>query len=140
LPVPRDTSTAKAGRSWLTLPKPYATHAPMLGRPASCEPVCTKVIAGSWLIASVRIDLMTHSSSATLAVCGNSSLSQVPERPWRSKRKIDGATGRRFWPEVMVVMRWPMRTDVGSSMPRLSANSGLWSNRSICDGAPDWNR
>ena len=36
----------------------------MLGRPASCEPVCTKVIAGSWLIASVCIERMMQRSSA----------------------------------------------------------------------------
>ena len=36
------------------------------GRPASCAPVWKNVIAGSWLIASVCIDLMKHSSSATL--------------------------------------------------------------------------
>ncbi len=30
----------------------------MLGRPGCCEPVWMNVIAGSWLIASVCIDLM----------------------------------------------------------------------------------
>ena len=50
----------------------------MLGRPASWAPVMKNVTAGSWLIASVCIDLMKHSSSATRAVCGNSSLSQAP--------------------------------------------------------------
>ena len=47
----------------------------MLGRPASCAPVWKNVIAGSWLIASVCIDLMKQRSSATRAVCGSSSLS-----------------------------------------------------------------
>ena len=42
----------------------------MLGRPASWAPVWKKVTAGSWLIASVCIDLMKQSSSATRAVCG----------------------------------------------------------------------
>ncbi len=42
----------------------------MLGRPASCEPVCTKVIAGSWLIASVCIERIKQMSSAIVAVCG----------------------------------------------------------------------
>ena len=38
----------------------------MLGRPASWAPVWKNVTAGSWLIASVCIDLMKQSSSATL--------------------------------------------------------------------------
>ena len=42
----------------------------MLGRPASCEPVCTNVIAGSWLIASVCIERMMQMSSTMPAVCG----------------------------------------------------------------------
>ena len=41
-----------------------ATQAPMLGRPASCEPVWMNVMAGSWLIASVCIDRMMQRSSA----------------------------------------------------------------------------
>ena len=53
----------------------------MLGRPASCAPVWKKVMAGSWLMASVCIDLTKHSSSATFAVCGSSSLSQAPLLP-----------------------------------------------------------
>jgi len=40
----------------------------MLGRPASCEPVWKNVMAGSWLIASVCIDLMKQSSSTIFAV------------------------------------------------------------------------
>ena len=64
--------TTKAGRSWFSLPRPYETQAPMLGRPASWAPVWKKVTAGSWLIASVCIDLMKHSSSATFAVYGSS--------------------------------------------------------------------
>ena len=57
------------------------TQAPMLGRPASWNPVCAKVTAGSWLICSVCIDLMKHSSSAIFAVCGISSLTHAPDWP-----------------------------------------------------------
>ena len=30
---------------------------------------------------------------------------------------MEGATGRVDWPEVMPVMRWPMRTESGRSVP-----------------------
>ena len=42
----------------------------MLGRPAICDPVWKKVIAGSWLIASVTIDFTTQMSSAIAASMG----------------------------------------------------------------------
>ena len=71
----------------------------------------------------------------------SSSLSHAPLWPCWANLKIDGATGKLFCPEVIVVIRWPIRTESGSSIPRLVAQiAGLWSNRSICDGAPDWNR
>ena len=41
--------------------------------------------------------------------------------------------------DVMVVIRCPIRIESGSSIPRFSRMAGLWSNRSSCDGAPDWN-
>ncbi len=91
---------------------------PCWAGPASCEPVCTKVIAGSWLIASVCIERMMQMSSTMLAVCGKSSLSDAPLWPCRANLKIDGATGKLFWPEVIVVIRWPIRTESGSSIPR----------------------
>ncbi len=46
----------------------------MLGLPGCCWPVLMNVIAGSWLIASVFIDLMMVMSSAMVEVCGRSSL------------------------------------------------------------------
>ena len=45
------------GRSSFIEPRPYDSHEPNEGRPAICEPVWKNVIAGSWLIASVYIDL-----------------------------------------------------------------------------------
>ena len=75
------------------------------------------MIAGSWLIASVCIERMMQMSSTISAVCGKSSLSHAPLWPCRANLKIDGATGKLFWPEVIVVIRWPIRTESGSSMP-----------------------
>ena len=97
-------------------------------------------MAGSWLIASVCTDRMRQRSSATAAVCGKSSLNSAPDSPYFANLKIVGATGRLFCPEVIVVIRCPIRTESGSSIPRLPWIAGLLSNRSSCDGAPDWNR
>ena len=121
----REIITTNAGRSWFKLPRPYATQAPALGRPASCEPVWKNVIAGSWLIASVYIERTMHRSSTILAVCGNRSLTQAPHWPCCWNGKIDGTSGNVDWPEVIVVSRWPMRTEAGSSWPRSSCSFGL---------------
>ena len=39
--------------------------------------------------------------------------------------KIEGATGRRDWPEVMPVMRWSPRTVLGNSLSNCDWSSGL---------------
>src|SRR5437763_16896507 len=97
----------KAGRSWFSLPSPYDSQEPMLGRPASWAPVWKKVMAGSWLIASVCNDLMKHSSSATCAVYGSSSLSHAPACPCCRNENRDGAVGKLDCDDVMPVRRWP---------------------------------
>ncbi len=75
------------------------------------------MIPGSWLIASVCIDLMKQSSFAIDPVWGISSLTQAPSwlLGYREKRKIEGATGKRFCPLVIVVRRWPCLIDSGRS-------------------------
>ena len=88
-------------------------------------PVCMNVMAGSWLIASVCILRMMHISSATLAVYGSSSVIHAPDLPARLNLNLDGATGNRAWPLVMVVSRWPMRTESGKSLSKCSASLGL---------------
>ena len=112
----------------------------MLGLPASWLPVWKKVIAGSWLIASVNIERIMHQRSAWRAMLGIRSLNHIPLSPCWAKGKIEGATGKLFWPLVIVVSRWPWRIDSGRSSPRRFASPGLGSKRSICEGAPDWNR
>ena len=54
-----------------------------------------------------------HRSSTIAARCGSSSLTHVPFWPCWANLNIDGATGSRAWPRVIVVSRWPLRTDVG---------------------------
>ena len=53
----------------------------MLGRPGNWLPVWKKVIAGSWLIASVCTERSTQISSAMPPMCGRSSLTSVPHLP-----------------------------------------------------------
>ena len=79
----------------------------MEGRPANWLPVCMKVMAGSWLMASVNIERTMHHSSALLAMCGMTSLNHMPDWPCCLKLKMEGATGKVFCPEVIVVRRWP---------------------------------
>ena len=60
--------TTKAGRSSLSLPKPYDTQLPRLGLPGTSLPVITNVQAGSWLMALVWIVFTSAISSTTSAV------------------------------------------------------------------------
>ncbi len=46
MPLPDDRTT-NPGRSDDSLPSPYVTHDPMLGRPGSGDPVLTKIWAGA---------------------------------------------------------------------------------------------
>jgi len=52
---------------------------------------------------------------AHFAVCGRSSLTHRPHWPCCENWNFDGATGSRFWPLVMVVIRCPLRTLSGRS-------------------------
>ena len=55
---------------------------PEHGLPVTWLPVCMNVTAGSWLIASVCIDLTKHILSAILAFQGNNSLIHAPPGPY----------------------------------------------------------
>ncbi len=67
----------------------------MLAYPGCWLPVFMKVIAGSWLIASVCIDLTMHSSSAIVCMCGSRSLIHVPCSPQRRPGHSGGHHGIR---------------------------------------------
>jgi hypothetical protein len=54
----------KPGRFWLSVPRPYVTHDPTLGRTNRDSPVFIKRREGSWLGTSACIDRTTHISSA----------------------------------------------------------------------------
>jgi hypothetical protein len=82
-------------------------------------------IAGSWLIASVCMLRMKHMSSTIFAVCGSISLTHMPDWPYCANLYFEGAIGNRAWPLVIVVSRWPLRTDSGRSLSYHSAIFGL---------------
>ena len=88
-------------------------------------PVCIRVMAGSWLIASVCMLRMKAMSSTIRAVYGKSSDTHMPLLPCCWKRYFEGAIGKRAWPEVMVVRRWPWRTESGRSLSYHSRIFGL---------------
>ena len=70
------------------------------------------------MIASVLTVLTIAMSSTISAVFGNSSLIQAPFWPCWANLKTLGATGSRFWPLVIVVIRWPMRIESGRSLSK----------------------
>ena len=112
----------------------------MLGRPASCEPVCTKVIAGSWLIASVCIERMMRDVVDDLRRVRQQLAEPRAALPVLPNLKIDGATGKFFCPEVIVVIRWPIRTESGSSIPRRRVERRLVVEQVHLRRRTDWNR
>src|SRR6185437_2457829 len=107
------------------LPKPYVSHDPMHGLPATCWPVWKNVMAGSWLIASVHVLRTIAISSAMRAVYGSRSEIQAPLRPYCLKSKTEGAIGNLVCPLVIVVNRCPLRIDGGKSWSNISRSFGL---------------
>ena len=133
-PLPSEVSTTKPGNSSASLPRPYVSHAPMLGRPGMVEPVLKKQCAGSWLIASVVIERMNAMSSATEPMSGNSSQISAPHwpnflKPHCGPKQFSGlpCNCASCCPAVMLS---------GIGLPCISASFGLWSNVSRCDGPP----
>src|SRR5437773_1593660 len=60
----------------------------MLGRPNRALPVLAYSLAGAWLICSVVTVLRKVRSSTTWAVCGNSSDTHAPLRPYRANLRV----------------------------------------------------
>ena len=113
----------------------------MLGRPGCWNPVWMNVIAGSWLIASVCIDLMTQMSSTIFAVCGSSSLTHVPDLA--VLRELEHATARPGSASARRHAGEPLalRTESGRSACRGTSRAPACSRTgSSCDGPPDWCR
>ena len=69
--------------------------------------------------------LMMDNSSTTWAMCGSNSLTHAPDLPCCAKLKREEATGSVLCPDVMPVMRCPMRTESGRSVPWYFFSLGL---------------
>src|SRR5436190_465566 len=117
--------TMKDGRLSFSLPRPYDSQEPRLALPGICAPVQMYVTAGSWLIASVCTDLMNEILSACFAIFGSSSLIHAPDWPCCLNLNMLGATGKRDWPDVIVVRRCPLMIDGGRSLSNISSIFGL---------------
>src|SRR6267142_3772798 len=67
---------------WFSVPKPYRTHDPMLGRANLVEPVFMKTVATSCAGISVYIERITARSSTNSPSFGNTSLTSMPDLPF----------------------------------------------------------
>ena len=82
-------------------------------------------MAGSWLIASVCMLRMKHMSSTILAVYGSSSLTHMPALAVLGELVLRRGDREPRLAEVIVVSRWPMRTESGRSLSYHSSIFGL---------------
>src|SRR5579871_2416571 len=120
---PVEVRTTKPGRLWLSEPSPYQAHEPIAGRPEMVVPVFMKVWAGSWLMASVRIERMMQMSSAILWIFGKSVEISCPDLPTFLNSCV-GPRQTSFAPWSWA-MGWPLVNDSGIGLPFIFANSGL---------------
>src|SRR5881394_698137 len=74
-------NTTKPGRFRFSVPSPYEAHEPKLGRPALFEPVCKCSTPVECSGNSAFIERITAMSSTQVAICGNNSLTGVPDCP-----------------------------------------------------------
>src|ERR1039457_4806357 len=105
----------------------------MDGRVAAMFPEWKRLRAGVWVGLKVYIERMTQMSSMLLARLGSSSLTSMPDWPWRWNSKGEG---RR--PPVTRSVRKPAVE--GGRWPAYFWSDGLGSNMSNCDGPPTRNR
>jgi hypothetical protein len=106
----------------------------MLGRPAMSVPVFMNVWAGSWLIASVCIELMMQMLSAIEPMWGNSSEMFCPLLP--NVLKSYCAPRQRNSLPWSCAIGWPFVNESGIGLPVISRSLGLKSNVSRCVGPP----
>src|SRR5437763_829378 len=125
--------TTKPGRFWFSLPRPYSSHEPRLGRENACSPVFICKQAPLWLMLSATIERMTHSSSTHDATCGNSALTSVPHLP--CFLNFHGERSR-----LPVRVRTSFGCANGRGLPLILSSFGLGSKVSTWEGPPDMNR
>src|SRR5262245_46859009 len=74
-------STTKDGRFWFSDPRPYVTHEPSAGRPATLVQVFIWHTPPEWLMPFVQHELMTAMSSRHSAMLGTHSDAHSPLWP-----------------------------------------------------------
>ena len=112
--------STNAGRFSFSVPSPYATHDPALGRTSRPEPVKIMFLAVKWSSLSWCSDLMKHRSSISLLVSGNRSDAHAPLRPYCLK--LNGE--RRIWP-VGAKENFGLTILAGNGLPSSRWSSGL---------------
>src|ERR1700693_1868546 len=105
----------------------------MLGRFARMLPECARFLPCVCVGLKVYIDLMTHTSSITEAICGHNSLTSTPPRPYFLNWNGDGSK-----PPVSRSVRKPLTA--AGRWPAYFARAGFGSNISNCEGPPVRNR
>ena len=80
--------------------------------------VANSIIAGAVVgLVGGLIGVFVIQRDMAFAVHGISSLTQAPDFPCCANLKIEGVTGNEACPEVIPVMRCPIRTEAGRSIP-----------------------
>src|SRR5215212_6311586 len=110
----------KTGRFWLSLPRPYVNHEPMLGRICRASPQFMSNSDGSWFGTSAYIERITHNSSACCATLEKISLTSNPHCPYFWNLNGDGYAAP--------VLRSVRGLGIGKSLPAYSCSLGLGSN------------
>src|SRR5579883_123150 len=124
--------TMKPGRLRFSLPRPYVTQLPRLGRGRRPSPQFMSNSDGSWLGTSAYIDRITHISSMCRAVLAKISLTSIPDWPYFANLYGDFIAAP--------VLRSVRRLPVGIGLPWYLVSAGLGSKVSTCDGPPFMNK
>src|SRR5438067_539953 len=105
----------------------------MLGRENACSPVFICRQAPLWLMLSATIDLITQMSSMHEPMCGNSSLTSIPDCPcfWN----LNGD-----WSRLPVRVLTSLGMAKGNGLPLSCLRRDLGSKVSIWLGPPDMNK
>ena len=133
---PASLITTNPGRFWSSLPRPYSTHEPRLGRPARIEPVFIWQTEPTWFSPSAQQDRTTARSSTTAGdvrqpVGHLDAAAAVLAEGVLAGQQIVAAGAHR---------RQDRAETVGSFCPCSRVNSGFGSKVSRWLGPPSMNR
>src|SRR5437867_2907231 len=118
----------KPGRFRFSVPSPYVTHDPTLGRLIWASPQFISINDGSWFGSSACIERITQMSSMLSATRGNNSLTSRPLWPYFLNLNGEG--------NAAPVLRSVGRLPVGSGLLAYLSSAGLGSKVSTWDGPP----